>query len=38
MRVQIDPVGEGLAVVQSLPPYTEVDELATVTVEYERTF
>ena len=38
MHVQIDPVGEGLAVAQSMPPYTEVDEQATVTVEYERTF
>jgi cell division protein FtsI (penicillin-binding protein 3) len=38
MRVRLDPVGEGLAVAQSMEPYTEVDELATVTVEYERTF
>lgn len=38
MRVTLDAVGEGLAVNQSMAPYTEVDELATVTVEYERTF
>ena len=38
MNVVIEPVGEGIAVQQSVPPFTDVPERTLVVVDFERTF